>query len=84
MRARGKIGSIGVVVDIEMVDIDVADDEEPESESEVEIEVGSWVEGAADWTELEISPRLYWIWKKRRSIEVELIRSEEVRPIRST
>lgn len=87
MRARGKVGSIEVVVDIEIVVgkivVDDVDDEEPESENGVEIEVGSRIEGTAVelGTELEISPRLCWIWKKRRSIEVEMHRSEEVRSI---
>jgi hypothetical protein len=77
MRVRGKIGSIEVDVDIEMVvGKIVVDDEEPESESEAEIEVGSWVEGTAveRGTELEISPTPCETWKKRRSIEVELDR----------
>jgi hypothetical protein len=92
IRARGKVGSIGVVVGIEMVVdkmmlvVDVVDDEEPEPENGVEIGVGSWVEGTAVEIEVEIvlSPTLCWIWKKRRSIEVEMHRSEEGRPIRRT
>lgn len=58
IRARGKVGSIGVVVGIEMVVdkmmdvVDVVDDEEPEPENGVEIAVESWVEGTA--VEIEI------------------------------
>jgi hypothetical protein len=78
-RARGKVGSIGVVVGIEMVvdkTMDVVDDEELESEIEVEIEVGSY--------EIERERTLGWTCWKRRSIEVEVDHSEEGRPIRST
>jgi hypothetical protein len=58
MRVRGKVGSIEVVVDSEMVvgkiGVVVVDDEEPEPESGVEIELGSWVAGTAVEREIGI------------------------------
>jgi hypothetical protein len=88
MRVRGKIGSIEVVVDDEMsvgkIVVADVDDEEPGSASEVEIELGSWVAETTVELEIEVSPRLWWIWKKRRSTEVEMDHPEEGRPIRWT
>jgi hypothetical protein len=86
MRVRGKVGSIEVVVDIEMfvgkIGV-VVDDEELGSECGVEIEVDSWVEGTAVelGTELVRSSTPCWTEKKRRSIEVGVDRSEKGRPI---